>query len=53
MAVAKAALESEVRYLAYELGPAGDPRERDLGRTGANARRQGHQRLRPMESDIE
>ena len=37
MATAKAALECSVRYLAYELGPRGDPGERDLGRAGADA----------------
>ena len=47
MAVAKAALECSVRYLAYELGAGADPRQRDLGRAGAHAGRQGHPRLRP------
>ena len=46
MAVAKAALECSVRYLAYELGPAQHPRQRHLRRPGAHAGRQGHPRLR-------
>jgi enoyl-[acyl-carrier protein] reductase I len=36
MGVAKAALEASVRYLAYDLGPAGHPRERAVGRPGAH-----------------
>ena len=38
----KAALESLVRYLAVELGPVGDPRQRGLGR------RRRHRRARPL-----
>ena len=32
MGVAKAALEAATRYLAHDLGPEGDPRQRCLGR---------------------
>ena len=39
MASAKAALECSVRYLAYELGPTRHPRQRHLGRAGADAGR--------------
>ena len=45
MGVAKAALESSVRYLASELGPRNDPRQRDFRRSGENARGVGHLRL--------
>ena len=37
MGVAKAALESDVRYLAADLGGAGHPRQRDLGRADQDA----------------
>ena len=41
MGVAKAALEASVRYLAADLGPDGDPGQRDLapGRSGRSRRR--------------
>ncbi len=45
MGVAKAALEASVRYLAADLGPHGDPRQRDLRRPDPDARRGRHQRL--------
>jgi enoyl-[acyl-carrier protein] reductase I len=44
MGVAKAALESSVRYLANDLGPAGHPRERDLARADEDAGGRGHRR---------
>ena len=37
MGVAKAALESVNRYLARDLGPAGDPRQPRLGRPARDA----------------
>ena len=37
MGVAKAALESSTRYLAYDLGPGEDPCERHLGRADPHA----------------
>ena len=45
MGVAKAALESVNRYLAKDLGAAGDPRQPDLGRPGPHRRRLRHLRL--------
>ncbi len=39
MGVAKAALESAVRYLANDLGPRGHPGQRDLARADADAGR--------------
>ncbi len=39
MGPVKAALESAVRYLAYEFGPKGDSRSRHLARAYKNARR--------------
>ena len=38
MGVAKAALESSVRYLASDLGPEEHPRQRDFGRADQDAR---------------
>ncbi len=46
MAVAKAALETSVRYLALPARPARRAGQRDLGRAGADTGRQGHRRLR-------
>ena len=45
MGVAKAALESSVRYLAAELGPGQHPGECHLGRPDQDARGDGHLRL--------
>ena len=45
MGVAKAALEASVRYLAADLGPDGDPGQRDQRRPGPDAGRGGHRRL--------
>ena len=39
MGVAKATLDSSMRYLAWDLGAEEHPRQRDLGRPGAHARR--------------
>ena len=39
MGVAKATLDMSMRYLAWDLGEVGHPRQRDLGRAGAHARR--------------
>ena len=44
MGVAKAALEASVRYLAADFGAARHPRQRDLGRADAHARRRRHRR---------
>ena len=38
MGVAKAALETSVKYLANDVGPRGHPRECDLGWTDQDAR---------------
>ena len=46
MGVAKAALESAVRYLAAELGAQGHPRPRDLARPARHPGRLGHPRVR-------
>ena len=45
MGVAKAALEASVRYLAADLGPDGDPGQRDQRRAGPDAGRRRHRRL--------
>ena len=45
MGVAKAALEACVRYLAADLGPARDPRQRHQRRSGAHAVGLRHRRL--------
>ena len=45
MGVAKAALEATVRYLAADLGPERDPRERDFRRADQDARGCRHLRL--------
>ena len=45
MGVAKAALECSVRYLAVRSRAAEHPRQRDLGRSGEDARRRRHLRL--------
>ena len=45
MGVAKAALDSSVQYLAWDLGPEEHPRQRRLRRTGADARRPLDRRL--------
>ena len=45
MGVAKAALEASVRYLAADLGPDGDPRQRDQRRPRADAGGVGDRRL--------
>ena len=42
--VAKAALEASVRYLAVDFGAQQHPRQRDLGRADAHARRRRHRR---------
>ncbi len=44
MGVAKAALEASVRYLAADLGPDGDPRQRHQRGPGPDAGRQWHRR---------
>ena len=49
MGVAKAALESAVRYLAADLGPQQHPRQRHLGRSDQDA---GRRRASPGFSDI-
>ena len=46
MGVAKAALESAVRYLAAELGPKGNPRPRGFTRAAGHPRRIRHSRIR-------
>ena len=46
MGVAKAALESAVRYMAAELGPEGHPRSRDLSWSAGHACRFGNSRIR-------
>ena len=49
MGLAKAALESSVRYLAADLGVEEHPRQRHLVRTDQDARRLRHRRL-PLHS---
>ncbi len=46
MGVAKAGLESTARYLARDLGPAGDPGQPRLCGTAEDAGRQGDRRVR-------
>ena len=50
MGPVKAALESAVRYLAYELGPR-HPRARDLSRAGDDARCLRYRSLRRADGD--
>ena len=52
MGVAKAALEASLRYLAVDLGPKNDPRQRHLGRADQDARRLRHRRF-PLHPEVE
>ena len=50
MGVAKAALESAVRYIASEVGPEGHSRSRHFARSACDARRFRHPRIRRASS---
>ena len=52
MGVAKAALETSVKYLAVDLGRSEYPRELHLGWAHQNARGHGHQRF-PLYPEME
>ena len=52
MGVAKAALETSVKYLAMDLGPGRHPRQRDLGRADQDAGGERHRRL-PLHHEVE
>ena len=52
MGVAKAALETSVKYLAMDLGPGEYPGQRDLGRADQDAGGERHRRL-PLHPEVE